>query len=119
MKFLPRTEFGDPILRRKTKAVKLEFITTPEFKILVKDMFFTMHKAGGVGLAAPQIGKDLQLAVIEIQKTKLRPQVKPLPPTVVINPKIIGHSDQAIDDWEDWIYGGHFSFGARHESYRP
>lgn len=38
-------------------------------------MFFTMRRASGVGLAAPQIGESVQLAVIEIKKNKIRPHV--------------------------------------------
>lgn len=55
-------------------------------------MLFTMRRINGVGLAAPQIGKSIQLAVIEIRKTKTRPGIKPLQQTIVINPKILRHS---------------------------
>ncbi len=59
-----------------------------------------MHRARGVGLAAPQTGKDMSLAVIEVRKTKLRPDVTPFPKTIVINPKIISHSRKMEYDWE-------------------
>lgn len=59
-----------------------------------------MRRVGGVGLAAPQVGESLQLAVIEIKKTPIRPEVLPLAPTVIINPEILTVSREKISDWE-------------------
>ena len=54
---------GDPLLLQRAAEVKA--FGTPALKSLLADMFDTMHAAGGVGLAAPQIGVSLQLVVIE------------------------------------------------------
>ncbi|MDP3778532.1 MAG: peptide deformylase [bacterium] len=100
MKRLARTQFGNPILGKKTKKVSPKLFGSRSLKQLAKEMFFTMRRVGGVGLAAPQIGKSLQLAVIEIKKTPARPEVVPLAPTVVINPEILTTSKEKLDDWE-------------------
>ena len=63
-------------------------------------MFYTMKRAHGVGLAAPQVGKSLQLAVIQVSPTKFRPNIQTLPKTVIINPRITWHSVSRVDDWE-------------------
>ena len=97
MKRLARTQFGDPILRKKAQSI---VSVNPFIKKLIKEMFFTMRRVGGVGLAAPQINQPLQLAVIEIKKNKIRPHVRPLLPTVIINPRILTHSKEVFSDWE-------------------
>ncbi len=100
MKRLPRTQFGNPILRKKAKKVSPKLFGSRSLKQLIKEMFFTMRRVGGVGLAAPQIGRSLRLAVIEIKKTPTRPEVVPLAPTVVINPEILTASKERMNDWE-------------------
>jgi peptide deformylase len=100
MKMLPRTEFGNPILRRKAKNVPLKTIRTPAFKKLVQQMLYTMRRAQGVGLAAPQINKPLQLAVMEMHPTKTRPRLPHKGPIVVVNPKLVGVSKNKKRDWE-------------------
>ena len=98
MKRLARTQFGNPILRKKAKKVSLRLFGSLSLKRLVREMFFTMRRVGGVGLAAPQIGKSLQLAVVEIKKTPTRPEVVPLAPTAVINPEILTASKEKMSD---------------------
>jgi peptide deformylase len=100
MNRLPRTYFGNPILRMKAKRVASQKIGTPAFEHLIQAMFFTMRRVGGVGLAAPQIGKSIQLAVIEIEPTSLRPRIGAMGPTVIINPVIVSHSKKRVYDWE-------------------
>ena len=75
-------------------------IRKPHFQKLIQKMFFTMRRVNGVGLAAPQIGKSIQLAVIEISKTGLRPGVVELGPMVIVNPVILRRSKQLVADWE-------------------
>ena len=58
----PIVAFGDPILKAPTKLITPDF---PELKQLVADMYETMYRANGVGLAAPQIGKSIRLFVID------------------------------------------------------
>ncbi|ADV84149.1 peptide deformylase [Terriglobus saanensis] len=56
---------GDPVLRKQARALSQEEILSPAIQELVKNMRETMWRAPGVGLAAPQIGESLQLAVLE------------------------------------------------------
>jgi peptide deformylase len=100
MKRLSRTQFGDPILRKKAKKIPQKIFGSHFLKQLIKEMFFTMRRVKGVGLAAPQIGKSLQLAVIEIKKTPVRPEVMPLAPVAIINPEILKASKEKLSDWE-------------------
>ena len=60
---LPIVQFGDPVLRKRCKAVTE---VTGEIEALVQDMLETMRDADGVGLAAPQVGRDLRLAVVDV-----------------------------------------------------
>ena len=92
MKILPRTKFGNPILRAKAKAVPAAFLKTVAFRNLIKQMFYTMHNAQGVGLAAPQANKPLRLAVIGVPVLRFR--------RVLVNPKITWHSKTKNLDWE-------------------
>jgi peptide deformylase len=92
---VPIVQYGDPILRQKGKPVAT---ITPEIEQLVRDMVDTMHEANGVGLAAQQIGRALQLAVIDIPADTERPSRmwkdgREVPyadfmPLVLINPEI-------------------------------
>ena len=60
---LPIVIFGDPVLR--TPCARLTKVT-PEIEQLASDMLETMNNADGVGLAAPQVGTSIQLAVIDV-----------------------------------------------------
>lgn len=60
---LPIVQYGDPILRKRCREVKE---VDDELRTLVDDMIETMHDAHGVGLAAPQVGVDLRLAVADV-----------------------------------------------------
>jgi len=74
-------KYGDPILEKPTAAIT-EF--GPELEELTEDMFASMYAAQGVGLAAPQIGKNLRLTVVDVTGGK-NPEGK----IVLINPEII------------------------------
>ena len=63
MAILPIRSIGDPILRRKTRRVR---VFDQSLRRLVNDMVETMRDANGVGLAANQVGVPLRLCVIEI-----------------------------------------------------
>jgi peptide deformylase len=92
---LPIVKYGDPVLRQK--GARIEQIT-PEIKQLIADMLATMKDAHGVGLAAQQVGRALQLAVIDVREATDRPSTldldgKPadpaaLMPLVLVNPEL-------------------------------
>ncbi|MCV2370173.1 peptide deformylase [Roseateles oligotrophus] len=91
-------KMGDPRLLRVAQPVT-EF-GTPELKALIADMFETMKAANGAGLAAPQIGVDLQLVIFGFQSNERYPEAPPVPPTVLINPVITPLSDALVEGWE-------------------
>jgi peptide deformylase len=89
-------KYGHPVLRQKGAAIEK---ITPEIKQLIADMFETMREKNGVGLAAQQIGKALQLTVIDVREVAAdRPStlelkgkaadVNEIMPLVLINPEI-------------------------------
>ncbi|MFY7865806.1 peptide deformylase [Roseateles sp.] len=91
-------KMGDPRLLRVAQPVT-EF-GTPALKALIADMFETMKAANGAGLAAPQIGVDLQLVIFGFQSNERYPEAPPVPPTILINPVITPLSDQQVEGWE-------------------
>jgi peptide deformylase len=83
MKVLPIYTYGFDVLRKKTKRITKVDDALIE---LAQNMLYTMHKASGVGLAAPQIGKDIALTVIDVSEVEGYEDEKPI---ILINPKII------------------------------
>jgi peptide deformylase len=91
-------KMGDPRLLRVAAPVS-EF-DTPDLLALVEDMFDTMRAANGAGLAAPQIGEDLQLVIFGFERNERYPDAPPVPQTVLINPVIEPLGDEMVDGWE-------------------
>jgi peptide deformylase len=91
-------KMGDPRLLRVAPPVTA--FDTPELHALIADMFDTMAAANGAGLAAPQIGVDLQLVIYGYTRNVRYPDAPPVPPTVLINPRITPLSDEIEDGWE-------------------
>lgn len=91
MSILKIIEYGNPILREKSKEVTK---ISKKIKTLVNDMLETMYHSNGVGLAAPQVGENLRIFVIDVSDPK-----GPIDPIVFINPKIIKKSG-AISSYE-------------------
>jgi peptide deformylase len=91
-------KMGDPRLLRVAEPVK-EF-DTPDLHALIADMFDTMHAANGVGLAAPQIGVNLQLVIFGFSNNERYPDAPPVPQTVLLNPVLKPLSEEMDDGWE-------------------
>ena len=89
---------GDPRLLRI--AAPIQHFGTPELRSLVADMFDTMAAAQGAGLAAPQIGVDLQLVIFGFDHNPRYPERPPVPVTVLLNPVITPLSDEMVEGWE-------------------
>jgi len=73
---------------------------SPALLALVEDMFDTMRAANGAGLAAPQIGEDLQLVIFGFEHNQRYPDAPPVPLTVLCNPVIDALDDEMVDGWE-------------------
>ena len=91
-------KMGDPRLLRIAQPVRQ--FDTPELQALVTDMMDTMAAANGAGLAAPQIGVDLQLVVFGFQRNQRYPEAPPVPMTVLINPVITPIGEALEEGWE-------------------
>ena len=106
MKPLPRTQFGNPILRTVGRQLTKAEITSATTRKLIRDMRYTLATLKlGVGLAAPQVGEGLALAVVAIQPTAHRPKVKPFN-LVMINPEITETTGRKKQLWEGCISAG-------------
>ncbi|MDR2955438.1 MAG: peptide deformylase [Prevotella sp.] len=90
---LPIYLYGQPVLRKEAKEITADY---PNLKELIDNMFETMYNADGVGLAAPQIGLEIRLFVID-----LKPLAEDDPKygefkKVFINPRIIEYSGDLV-----------------------
>jgi peptide deformylase len=90
-KIYPIVKYGDPILEKPTARIT-NF--TSSIEQLAEDMFVSMYAAQGVGLAAPQIGLSLRLAVVDVTGGK-NPEAK----IVLVNPEII-HAEGEVREEE-------------------
>ena len=109
---------GDPVLRQQARPLSPAEISGREMRNLIEDMKNCMYEAPGVGLAAPQIGLSVQLAVIEdreeylkdVAEEQLRERDRlPVPFHVIINPKITLGAGEAADFFEGCLSVSGFS----------
>ena len=99
MAIYPILKMGDPRLLRRAQPV-CDF-DTDTLHQQVQNLWDTMESASGAGLAAPQIGIDLQLVVFGSEALNMRYPDRPLvPPTVLLNPIVTPIGIDEEDDWE-------------------
>ena len=92
-------KMGDPRLLKIASPVSQ--FDTDELHLLVRDLWETMRSVNGAGLAAPQIGVDLQVVVFGSEQRNPRYPDRPLVPlTALVNPVITPVGDAEEDDWE-------------------
>ena len=91
-------KMGDARLLRVARPV--ERFGTPELRALAADMFETMRAVNGAGLAAPQIGVDLQLVIFGFRHNDRYPDAPAVPETVLLNPVIEPIGDIEEEGWE-------------------
>ena len=94
---LPIIAYGNPVLKKVTQEIDQ---TYPNIKELIDNMFETMHKARGIGLAAPQVGLSIRLFIIDttpLAKEKDNEHIEDFK-QVFINPEILEK------DGEEWTY---------------
>ncbi len=101
MAVLDIIRMGHPLLREVARPLTIEEIKSPSTRALIDDMVDTLHAAGGIGLAAPQINRSIQLAIIEIADAPGRYGDQPsIPLSVYINPEITVLSPEESGFWE-------------------
>jgi len=104
---LPIVVYGDPVLEKKGAKIKE---INDEIKQLVEDMYETMKAAPGIGLAAPQVGKSLQLAIIDLSAGE-----NPEERIVLINPEIVEEEGLQKEEEGCLSFPGIFGFVERPE----
>lgn len=90
---LPIRAYGDPVLRKKSKDISSDF---PDLETLIHNMWETMYASNGVGLAAPQIGRDIRLFVIDSSEMLDDESDETGIKRVFINPRMI---EESGDTW--------------------
>lgn len=93
MTVLPILKAEHPVLRGKAKKVAR---VDASLQKLIDDMVDTMHSVGGVGLAAPQVGVPLRIAVIQVPEEYEEPYAGEL--FVLVNPEVVKAADEAMTD---------------------
>ncbi len=92
-------KMGDPRLLRVAQPVTA--FDTDALHLLITDLLDTMRAADGAGLAAPQIGVDLQVVIFGTDHVNPRyPQAPVVPRTVLLNPVITPLGSAEVEDWE-------------------
>lgn len=111
-------DVGDPVLRQIARPMERAEIRTLEIRRLIEEMRETMRGAPGVGLAAPQVGRSIQLVVIEDQSSYHKDlsveqlsakERKPVPFHVLINPQVIDRSEESREFFEGCLSVGGYS----------
>jgi len=106
---LPIVQAGEPVLRQQARPLRHNEVRSKEIRELIETMKETMHAAPGVGLAAPQIGKGLQLAVIEDRPEYTKDWTpaqlaerdrRPVPFHVIINPRLTLVGEERVESFE-------------------
>lgn len=109
---------GEPVLRHTARPLTAQEIESEEIQNLILWMQETMYEAPGVGLAAPQVGLPIQLAVIEdkpeywkgaTQEYLAARERAAVPFQVLINPRIVERSDEQVEFYEGCLSVAGFS----------
>ena len=114
----PIVPYGDPVLRKVAKPIKLGSIDLIK---LSEDMFETMYAASGVGLAAPQIGMDIRLFVVDGRPMNEDEDEEEKDPSLVNFKKVFVNATILDETGEEWGFEeGCLSIpGVRGEVFRP
>ncbi len=91
-------KMGDPRLLQVARPV--DDLDDPELKTIVVDLYETMVAAGGVGIAAPQVGVDLRLMIFGFETSARYPDEKPVPLVTLINPWLEVLTEDVEEGWE-------------------
>ncbi len=98
MAIRPVLRMGDPRLLEPSRPVKK--FRTAELNDLITDMRDTMESLQGAGLAAPQIGVNLQVVIFGVETNQRYPDAEEVPFTILINPRLTPVDDEMEEGWE-------------------
>lgn len=94
-------KMGNPVLRQVASKFEEDEILSEDTKTLLEDMWDTLELAGGIGLAAPQIGVSKQLAIIELSSESERyPEAEASDAFIIFNPQISVIDNDLQGFWE-------------------
>jgi peptide deformylase len=103
MTVLKIAKLGNPVLRQVAKPVDLNDLAESSMQIFIDDMIETMHHEGGVGLAAPQVNRSIQIVVLEYAENERYPDEVSIPLTVLVNPVLSDYSQETKEGWESCL----------------
>ncbi len=105
MALLKIAKLGNPVLRQVAKPVDLNELVDPEGELqsFIDNMIETMHHEGGVGLAAPQVNRSIQIVVLEYAENERYPGEISIPLTVLVNPVLSDYSNETKEGWESCL----------------
>ena len=96
-------KLGNPVLRQVAKPVDLNDLAGSAMQTFIDDMIETMHHEGGVGLAAPQVNRSIQIVVLEYTENERYPDEVSIPLTVLVNPVLSDYSQETKEGWESCL----------------
>lgn len=94
MAILSIAKLGNPVLRQQAESLSPRQIASAAIQRLIDDMLETMYDEPGIGLAAPQVSRSVQLVVMGCEGEGGFPE------TVLINPSIVFYGPQQVENWE-------------------
>jgi peptide deformylase len=96
----PILQLGNPLLKTHARALDPSELTHEDVQALARDMVETLNEAGGVGLAAPQVGVSVRLILAGSFPTEANPDRPVVPTSVLVNPTIVWASAETDPGWE-------------------
>jgi peptide deformylase len=103
MAVLKIAKLGNPVLRQVAEPVDLNDLAESPMQTFIDDMIETMHHEGGVGLAAPQVNRSIQIVVLEYAENERYPDEVSIPLTVLVNPVLSDYSKETKEGWESCL----------------
>ena len=103
MAILKIAKLGNPVLRQVAKPVDLNDLAESAMQTFIDDMIETMRHEGGVGLAAPQVNRSIQIVVLEYAENERYPDEVSIPLTVLVNPVLSDYSQETKEGWESCL----------------
>lgn len=91
-------QIGEPVLRNKARAI--DNVLDPQIVSLIDSLIDMAIAKKGVGIAAPQISQPYRLFIVASHPNDRYPHAPTMPPTAMINPRILHHGQEIAKDWE-------------------
>lgn len=91
-------QLGNPILRQIAQPISR--VEDERVQQLIRDLKVTLLKSNGVGIAAPQVAQSCRLQIVASRPNLRYPNAPTMQPTVMVNPRLVSHSEEKVKDWE-------------------